>query len=138
MGHSSGTVENPSNGSGVDAVADRRHEIERILDEIVDPCSAAAGTTIGLVEMGLIDTLDIGDDSVTVGLLPTFPGCIYSGVFASEITRRLKALAWYSDISVVISAGDAIWDEDRMSVGARERLDAARISNRKRVAVVRS
>ena len=36
-----------------------------------------------------------------------------------------------------ISVGGAIWDEDRMSAGARERLDAARKDNRKRVALSR-
>ena len=94
------TVEDPSSGLGVGASSHRRKEIERVLDEIVDPCSVAAGTTIGLVEMGLIDTLEVADDAVTVGLLPTFPGCIYSGVFANEITRRLKELGWCNDVKV--------------------------------------
>ncbi len=118
-------------------MAHRRKEIERILDEIVDPCSVAAGTTVGLVQMGIIDRLELAEDAVTVGLLPTFPGCLYSGVFANEITKRLTELGWYTDIKVEISVGGAIWDEDRMSSSARERLDAARISNRKRVAVLR-
>jgi metal-sulfur cluster biosynthetic enzyme len=118
-------------------MAHRRQEIERILDEIVDPCSVAAGTTIGLVQMGIIDRLELAEDAVTVWLLPTFPGCLYSGVFANEITKRLTELGWYTDIRVEISVGGAIWDEDRMSSSARERLDAARNNNRKRVTVLR-
>jgi metal-sulfur cluster biosynthetic enzyme len=137
MERCAGGTEHLSSGIAVEALSVQQEEVVHILNEILDPCSVAAGTSIGLVEMGMIDTLEVCGDAVSVGLLPTVPGCIYSGVFANEITRRLKELSWCGEVEVKISVTGVIWDEDRMSANARKRLEVARRDNRSRVALSR-
>jgi metal-sulfur cluster biosynthetic enzyme len=110
----------------------RELEIKSLLDEIVDPCSVAAGTRMGLVEMGIVDCVEVRGESVSITLLPTFPGCIYTAVFAEEITRRLERLSWLDEIRVEQVEG-SIWDEDHMSSRARERLQTARAERRRRL-----
>jgi metal-sulfur cluster biosynthetic enzyme len=114
----------------------REQQIKSLLDQIVDPCSIAAGTPIGLLDMGIVDSVEVRGDSVSITLLPTFPGCIYTAVFAGEITRRLEKLDWLSEIRVDEARG-LLWDEDRMSSQARERLRKARAQRRRRFELMR-
>jgi metal-sulfur cluster biosynthetic enzyme len=112
--------------------SERRQEVERVLNEIVDPCSTAFGVPIGLVDMGIVDSVDVRGEAISVRLLPTFPGCLYTAVFAGEILRRLDALDWSGEIGVELTTEPSIWDEGRMSLAARERLRKARDKRRRR------
>jgi metal-sulfur cluster biosynthetic enzyme len=112
-------------------VQSRKDEVERILDEIVDPCSAASGVPIGLAEMGIVDKVVVDGGTVFIRLIPTFPGCVYTGVFANEIKQRLHDLDWPEEVNVELAADAIVWDEERMSAGARERLYQARIERRR-------
>ncbi len=98
----------------------RRDQVIAALDEIVDPCSAAAGVPAGLAAMGIVDAVAIEGGSVTVRLLPTFAGCLFAGLFADEAERRIGALDWCQAIEVEL-AGDAVWTEERMSPVLRRR-----------------
>ena len=86
---------------------------------------------MGLVQMGIVQSVEIIGGSITVRLLPTFPGCIYTAVFANEIRDRLGELAWASEIKVDIAHDGSLWDEDRMSADARTRLARARQERRR-------
>lgn len=111
----------------------RQAEIERLLNEIIDPCSVGAGVPIGLVDMGVVESVEVTGDAVEVRLLPTFPGCMYTAVFAGEIVRRLRALDWTGEIGVVLTPEQSVWDEGRMSPVARGNLQKARDERRRRV-----
>lgn len=72
---------------------DLRETITAALDEIKDPCSLAAGTPLGLSEMGLIKDLQIGEDGkVAIELRLTSPFCHMIGFFKTEAARRLEAI----------------------------------------------
>lgn len=118
--------------------ADRRRDVQRLLDEIVDPCSVAAGASIGLVAMGIVDAVEIIGDVARIRLQPTFPGCLYTGVFAGEIERRLGELRWLRRADVDIVTDGPIWDEDRIAPDARRRLEEARADRRRRLAEFRA
>lgn len=80
--------------SVVPAMHDR---IRALLNEIVDPCSDAAGNPMGLVDMGLIRNLsvvDAGDGRVAVkaDVRVTDPNCMMGVVFTGEVRKRLDAL----------------------------------------------
>ena len=100
----------------------RRREILAVLDAIIDPCSMNIGRPIGLVGMGIIERLDVVDSAVLVDLLPTFPTCMFRGVFEEEIEKRLAALPWCTDVSISFNAADRTWDESRLSPAARRAL----------------
>jgi len=114
--------------SGPDAAAspgDRRAAVMAALDTIVDPCSRGLGRPVGLVGMGMVERLEIGDDAVRVTVLPTFPTCLFRGVIEAEIEGRVGALDWCRTVSVQFADTETVWDESRLSPAAREVLGRA-------------
>jgi metal-sulfur cluster biosynthetic enzyme len=115
-------VSAPLPPAGVADGSDRRGEVLQALDAIHDPCSVSIGKPIGLVGMGIIDAVAIDGGAVTVTVLPTFPDCLFRGVFEAEIEARLSALPWCRSVSVAFAPADRGWDESRMSPDALRRL----------------
>ena len=103
-------------------MTDRRSEVLDALDTIHDPCSVAIGQPIGLVGMGIIDGVLIDGDAVAVEVLPTFPDCLFRGVFEERIEAKLASLAWCRRVTVTFRPAAESWDETRMSEEARRRL----------------
>lgn len=99
--------------------ADQRRAAIAEIEAIVDPCSRTIGKPIGLASMGLIDRLEISDGSVSVRVLPTFPDCLFRGVFEEEIEKRLLAMPWCDRVAISFCPPDKSWDESRLSAGAR-------------------
>jgi metal-sulfur cluster biosynthetic enzyme len=110
------------------AEQERRAQVMRALDEIHDPCSVSIGVPIGLVGMGIIDEVEIIGERVAVTLLPTFPDCLFRGVFEAKIEEALTAIPWCRATTVSFCAADQGWDESRMSNEARQRLRRPRSS----------
>jgi metal-sulfur cluster biosynthetic enzyme len=108
--------------------------IRETLNEIVDPCSRAAGAPAGLVEMGMIPTVtldDMGDGRVEVGvkLIVTHPFCMMSSIFINEIDQKLSAMPGIGKVNVEFDASD-FWTPDLMSDDYLERLEANRARRR--------
>lgn len=104
----------------------RLQEVRHALGGIVDPCSAAAGEPLSLIEMGVVDAVEVCGDVVRVRLLPTSPACLFTPLFEEEIERRVRQLAWCAAVEVTFAPADAIWDEERIAPAARERLERRR------------
>ena len=102
--------------------ASRRGEVLAELDRIHDPCSVSIGRPIGLVGMGIIDRVDVVGAVVSIAVLPTFPDCMFRGVFEEEIETRIGALSWCEEISVAFCPADRSWDESRMTRAALQSL----------------
>jgi len=102
--------------------ADRRREILALLDQIHDPCSISIGRPIGLVGMGIIEAVAVDGDTVAITVLPTFPDCLFRGVFEAEIEARVGALPWCRSVSVTFAPADRAWDESRMTPDGLRRL----------------
>lgn len=90
--------------------------IRRELDEIKDPCSMASGVPLGLDEMGLIDSIEIGTDgAVILRLRLTSPFCHMIGYFKNEATRRVSALPGVT--AVTLEADNGLdWSPSRISI----------------------
>jgi ring-1,2-phenylacetyl-CoA epoxidase subunit PaaD len=100
------------------APADAERRIWEELAAIPDPEIPA----IGLVDLGVIGSVTIGDDNVArIELLPTFVGCPAIGVMQTEIERRIGALGVADDVEVRLSF-DPAWTSDRITVHGHERL----------------
>ena len=83
-----------------------RDRILEELDEIKDPCSLAAGTPLGLAEMGLVRELAIdADGGVTVDLKLTSPFCHMIGFFKTEATKRIGDLAGVTSVTLTADNG---------------------------------
>ena len=109
-----------------DEPVERRREVEAILNGVIDPCSAAAGLPMGIVEMGIVEDVTVSGGTVAVRLLPTSPTCLFTGLFEHEVKARLERLTWCTAIEVRLCEGDVVWDENRLSSTASMRLTEQR------------
>jgi len=107
-------------------MADRRGEVLRALDDVIDPCAKAYGHTLGMTAMGMVEAVDVSGSTVTVVLLPTTLSCMFRGVLAEQCESRLLDIDWCTGARVSLSAASEPWDEDRMAGPAREALQARR------------
>ena len=101
--------------------------VREALDSIKDPCSISVGAPLGLIEMGLVTAVDVGDTGrVKVDIRLTSPGCMMGILyFDHEIKRRVGALPGVAAVEVG-RTHDLNWSEDDISAGGRERLRAVR------------
>lgn len=82
---------------------------ERVLEEldhIKDPCSVASGIPLGLAEMGLVKSIEIGPDAhVEIELRLTAPSCHMIAFMRSEAIRRLSDVDGVNSVEVVGDQG---------------------------------
>jgi len=95
----------------------REERIWAELAQISDPEIPA----ISVVDLGVIGSVTLDDDRVSIKLLPTFVGCPAIGVMQEQITERLTALSVADEVEVEVSF-DPPWTSDRISPHGRERL----------------
>jgi metal-sulfur cluster biosynthetic enzyme len=107
-------------------VDDRRQEVVAAVNGIADPCSLAMSEAIGIADLGLVEEVRIDGSHVEVVLVPTSPQCLFVGLFEEEIEVRVSALDFVESVSVRFDEGGVIWDETRMTLLARERLERRR------------
>jgi metal-sulfur cluster biosynthetic enzyme len=111
------------------SAAEVRERIRELLNEVVDPCSVAAGAPAGLVEMGLIPTLEVaeGDDGleVTVVVRVTHPSCFMAPFFLAQVQNLVHELPGVTAIDASLDTSFD-WTPADMSGAYRERLAAHR------------
>jgi metal-sulfur cluster biosynthetic enzyme len=101
-----------------------RGEVERMLNEIVDPCSIASGCPAGLVDMGLVRDVRISGPAhattISVTLTVTHPFCMMSAVFVNEARIRLGELAAVEAVDVELDTS-VLWTDDDLRPEYAER-----------------
>lgn len=97
--------------------------VHEALGEIVDPCSAANGSNLDIVEMGLVKDVSIEDSEVVVEMRLTTPACHMVPYFIDEAEERLGALPGVKSVEVETDDGMQ-WDTDMMSEEAKEKRQA--------------
>lgn len=103
-----------------EALAD---SVRESLVDIIDPCSAAHAKPMGLVEMGLIESVRADGDELTVQLRLTSPFCMMVGYLTAEIRAAAMRVPGVSSVQVKYDTG-LDWDEemiDRDAVLRRHR-----------------
>ncbi len=74
---------------------------------------------ISIVDLGLLETIDIGSDgSVQVGLIPTFSGCPALEMIAEDVRASVAALDEVTSVEVSWLKSP-VWAIDRVSADAR-------------------
>lgn len=98
----------------------RDADVRAVLDTVIDPCSAANGTDLSVLEMGLVDSVTVEDGHVDVELMVTSPMCTMVPYFIKEIRRDVGELD--SVESVDVSADNGLeWMPSMMSEEAKKR-----------------
>jgi metal-sulfur cluster biosynthetic enzyme len=110
-------------------------DIRAALDEIVDPCSRAAGAPAGLDEMGLVREVRIerGPAGARVGvvLALTEPTCLMGIPFVRSARERLAAIDGVAEVDVSLAAGFE-WTPAQLSPAYAARLERVRELRRPR------
>jgi ring-1,2-phenylacetyl-CoA epoxidase subunit PaaD len=78
--------------------------------------------TISVVDLGVVRSVETGEGSVRVELLPTFVGCPAIDVMRSSVEERLHEFA--DDVIVDVSFAEP-WTSQRISEAGREALRSA-------------
>lgn len=114
-------------------------QVRATLDTVTDPCSQAAGAPAGLLEMGLVRSLEVHDGPegalVRVAIGVTEPTCLMGPSFVSGARERLAAVPGVARVEVTLS-GDADWSPLDMSPDYQARLAEHRRARRGSIAVV--
>jgi metal-sulfur cluster biosynthetic enzyme len=97
--------------------------VREALGEIVDPCSAANGSNLNIVEMGLVKEVSVSDGEVVVEMRLTTPACHMVPYFIDEAEERLGVLPGVESVEVETDDG-MVWTEDMMSEEAKEKRQA--------------
>ena len=101
------------------------------LRSVVDPCSAAIGTDIDVVELGLIEAVTVEGDAVTVSMRLTSPGCLMVEYFAREVDEAVGALPGVERVTLETDAGFE-WHRGMMESSARTKRQRRRRELRER------
>ena len=104
-------------------------DIRAQLNEIIDPCSIAAGAPAGLVEMGLVREVTVREAPdgavvrVRIGL--TEPGCMMGASFVVRARESLERLPGVGHVDVELEH-DCDWTPRNLDSRYARRLNAAR------------
>jgi metal-sulfur cluster biosynthetic enzyme len=104
---------------------ERRLGVFAAINQVVDPCSAGVRVPIGVVDMGLVESVNLDGGRVSIELITTAPFCLFTGLFEEEIQQRVSALPWVESVQVAFNSDPRLlgaWDEERMSADARAAL----------------
>jgi metal-sulfur cluster biosynthetic enzyme len=96
--------------------------VRQQLQEIVDPCSAATGSNLDIVEMGLIDSIEIDDSHVDVNMRLTTPACHMVPYFVREVEEYVGELSGIDSVELETDNG-LEWTEEMMSEKAKARRE---------------
>ena len=104
-------------------------EVRAALNEIIDPCSVAAGEPAGLVDMGLVRLINIRDNGaqVQVVLALTEPTCLMGFPFMRSARDRLEALPDVERVEVSLDPAFQ-WSPGDLAPAYAERLEQRRAS----------
>ncbi|MFJ7078929.1 metal-sulfur cluster assembly factor [Streptomyces sp. NPDC098781] len=96
-------------------------EINRRINSVGDPCSVAHGSPLGLVDMGMVESVVVGGDGhLRVGMRLTSPSCYMVGYFAEEIRERLADLPRITQVTVEFDNG-LDWTPQLMTESGRHK-----------------
>ncbi|GGM66923.1 metal-sulfur cluster biosynthetic enzyme [Halarchaeum rubridurum] len=89
------------------------------LRDVADPCSAATGSNLNIVEMGLVKDVEVDDaDHAHVEMRLTTPMCHMVGYFIDQVEHRLTELDAVESADLDTDDGME-WSEDYMSEAAQ-------------------
>jgi len=95
-------------------------QVTDALREVVDPCSAATGSNLNIVEMGLVKSVGVTDGYVAIDIRLTTPVCHMVAYFHEEINDRVGSLAGVDSVEVNTDDGFE-WSEEMLTPEAKRR-----------------
>lgn len=91
--------------------------IDEVLHHVDDPEYPG----LSIVDLGLVESLEVDDGHVTVGLIPTFSGCPALQMIADDVIEAFETRSDVTACTVNWLTGP-VWSTDRLSETGRSRL----------------
>jgi metal-sulfur cluster biosynthetic enzyme len=116
----------PDADANVDLDADSRVDPERVRERlrgVVDPCSAATGSNLDIVEMGLVKSVEVDGGHVDVEMRLTSPMCHMVPYFIEEVEDGVGDLGGVEAVELETDHGFE-WSEEMMSAEAKRKRQA--------------
>lgn len=107
---------------------------ERVREQlrgVVDPCSAATGSNLDIVEMGMVKSIEVDDGYVDVELHLTTPACHMVAYFIEEVEESVGTLPEVDPVELTPNHGFE-WTEEMMTDEAQEKRQAVMDEHRER------
>jgi metal-sulfur cluster biosynthetic enzyme len=114
-------------------------QVLEALNTVTDPCSLVAGVRAGLVDMGLVSSVEIAGNAhdgfqVRVMLGLTEPSCLMGHAFVPQARAALAAVPNVIGVEVKMDFKlPFIWNEAHMTPEYRARLEVHRASSLERL-----
>jgi metal-sulfur cluster biosynthetic enzyme len=96
-----------------------REAVIRALDNCYDPCCQER--RISVVDMGLVESIEVGDGTVRISLVLTSGWCPFAARLLGMVKEEVGALRGVDEVDVEV-VWDPTWTPERMSAEAREKL----------------
>lgn len=110
-----------------------RDAVLELLNQVVDPCSVAAGLPAGLVDMGLVVDVDVTgpelERTVEVVLTITEPGCLMAVPFVERAREVLSTAEGVASVDVSVDL-HRMWTPEDMSADYQAALADKRANSR--------
>ena len=90
-----------------------RDEVIAVLKKCYDP-----EIPINIYDLGLVYSIDVGEDAVGIRMTLTAPGCPASGYISMDVRRKLEAIPGVKQANVQI-VWDPPWTPEMMSESAK-------------------
>ena len=131
-------VEAPAGGrGGVSAAppdaAQREALVRAAADQVADPCSVGRGVPAGLVEMGMLVSVEVGAEEgwsargIGVELRLTSPACTFQLYFERALRERLRGMGFTETEELeVVWDRRFDWSDDDMGADLKRRLGEKR------------
>lgn len=92
------------------AAADLRDRVRRALTRVMDP----EIPTASIVDLGMVERVEVGDQAIEVDLLPTFVGCPAKDVIGEDAEAAVREAAGDREVRVRF-VYDPPWTTDRIT-----------------------
>ena len=104
--------------SSVGAAQVSERAIRAALSEVADP----EIPIVSIVDLGMVETVDVGPDEICVVLLPTFVGCPALDVIRAAVVARLGVFGRPLEVQFSYRVP---WTSDRITVDGQRKLRAS-------------
>lgn len=101
-------------------MADLETRVIERLAAVIDPCSAAQGYNLDVMEMGLLEDVAVSDGHVTISLRLTSPTCMMVDRFVAQVDEHVGSLPEVESVDVLTDDGLS-WHPGMMTDAVQER-----------------
>ena len=102
-------------------------DVWNALDEISDPCHALSGQGLSILDLGLVNSVELVDDNIEVGITLTEVSCTFSYKIMQDIRALGADFPEVTSFRVIIQPWPA-WTPDRLSERARNHYAQTRLA----------